>query len=228
MIIFLVFNSCFAANKTIKASDIIKRLEKGESVEISDAVIEGALDFSSAGKLSRVNTAMSEARVKGNVFFFRCVFKGPVTAQKNNANTRFDGNLVFLESEFQKEANFSNATVFGIVNFSKSTFKENAEFNQMAIWAKNSYFSEITAAKKFSLEGTSFLGSLSIVSAKFLGKFSLQETFVQENLQGSNANFDGATDFAMLRVDSRTIFRYAKFKFNPDFSESKFSSPPER
>ncbi|MDR3001362.1 MAG: pentapeptide repeat-containing protein [Fibromonadaceae bacterium] len=222
--ILLALNFSFA-KKTVKASDIIKRLEKGESVEIADAVIEGSLDFSGVGKLSRINTAMSEARIRGNVFFFRCVFKEPVIAQKNNANARFDGNLVFLESEFQKEVDFSNATVFGVVNFSKSVFKEGATFNQMAIWAKNSYFSEITANKKFSLEGTSFQGSLAIVSSKFLGRFSLQEVFVQENLQGSNTNFDGATDFAMLKVGNRTIFRYANFKFKPEFPEN--NSPPE-
>jgi predicted transcriptional regulator with HTH domain len=227
LLILFAISFSFAAKETVKASDIIKKLAKGESVEIADAVIEGSLDFSSAGKSSPVNSAMFEARVKGNVFFLRCVFKEPVIAQKNNAYTRFDGNLVFLESEFKKEANFSNAVVFGAVNFSKSVFNENAEFSQMSIWSKNSYFSEITANRKFSLEGSSIQGSLSIMNAKFFGKLSLQEVFIQENLQSSNASFDNVADFAMLRVGGRSIFRYAKFKFKPDFSASKFAEAPE-
>ncbi|MDR0517905.1 MAG: pentapeptide repeat-containing protein, partial [Fibromonadaceae bacterium] len=218
--------SCYAT-KTVKANDIIKKLEKGESIEIADAVVEGVLDFSSVGKPSPVNSAMFEARVRGNVFFYKCAFKDAVIAQKNNVRTRFDGNLVFLESEFQKEANFSDAAVFGTVNFSKSIFKESADFNQMAMWSKSIYFSEIAASKKFSLEGSSLHGALSIMNSKFLGKFSLQEVFIQGNLQASNASFDGSTDFAMLKVGNRAIFRYATFKHKPDFGASKFAEAPE-
>jgi len=218
--------SCFGET-TIKASDIIKKLEKGESVEIKDAVVEGVLDFSSVGKLSPVSTAMSEARVKANVFCLRCVFKEKVIAQKNNAYTRFDGNVIFLESEFQKDVDLSNAVIYGTLNFSKSVFKENAIFNMMSVWAKDSYFSEITASKKFSLDATSFHGNLSFFESKFLGNFSLQEVFIQGILQSVSANFGGKTDFAMLRIEGRTILRYAKFKTEPNFSESKFAEKPE-
>ncbi|MDR0517023.1 MAG: hypothetical protein LBH25_08275, partial [Fibromonadaceae bacterium] len=53
--------SCYAT-KTVKANDIIKKLEKGESIEIADAVVEGVLDFSSVGKSSPVNSAMQPRR----------------------------------------------------------------------------------------------------------------------------------------------------------------------
>jgi predicted transcriptional regulator with HTH domain len=218
--ILLALSSCFAET-TVKASDIIKKLEKGEPVEMKDAVVEGVLDFSSIGKLSPAGAAMFEARVKANVFCLRCVFKEKVVAQKNNVYTRFDGNVVFLESEFQKEVDFGNAVIFGNVNFSQSVFKENAVFNQMAVWAKNSYFSEITANKKLSFDAANFHGNLSFFDAKFLGSFSLQEVFVSGILQSSKADFGGKTDFAMLRTGSRAIFRYAKFKHEPDFSDVK-------
>jgi len=226
LVIMLVFTSCFGET-TVKASDIIKKLEKGEPVEIKDAVVEGVLDFSSVGKLSPVSTEMHEARVNANVFFLRCVFKEKVVAQKNNAYTRFDGNVIFLESEFQKDADFSNAVIFGTLNFAKSVFKENAIFNMMAVWAKDSYFSEITANKKFSLDATFFHGNLSFFESKFLGNFSLQEVFILGILQSVSADFGGKTDFAMLRTGNRAIFHYAKFKTAPDFSESKFAEKPE-
>ncbi|MDR0518408.1 MAG: hypothetical protein LBH25_15355, partial [Fibromonadaceae bacterium] len=44
-LILLAIASCYAT-KTVKANDIIKKLEKGESIEIADAVVEGVLDFS--------------------------------------------------------------------------------------------------------------------------------------------------------------------------------------
>jgi len=163
-VILLSLISCFGdpiIKTSVKALDIIEKLEKGESVEIRDAVVEGVLDFSNVGKPSPVNTAMYEARVKANVFCLRCVFKEKVVAQKANTYSRFDGNVIFFESEFQKEVDFSNAVIHGTVNFSKSIFKEDAIFNQLAIWAKDSYFSEIKASKKFSLDASNFHGNLS-------------------------------------------------------------------
>ncbi|GBU24928.1 hypothetical protein R83H12_01564 [Fibrobacteria bacterium R8-3-H12] len=217
----LALASCFGENTVVKASDIIKKLEKGEPVEIRDAVVEGVLDFSSIGKPYPVNTAMAEARVKANIFCLRCVFKEKVVAQKNNAYTRFDGNVIFLESEFQKDVDFSNAVIHGTVNFSRSVFREDAVFNQLTVWARDSYFAEIKANKKLSFDAANFHGNLSFFNSKFIGSFSLQEVFVLGILQSSNTDFSGKTDFAMLRIVGRAIFHYAKFKYEPDFTDSK-------
>jgi predicted transcriptional regulator with HTH domain len=220
--ILLALTSCFGET-AVKAGDIIKKLEKGESVEMKDAIVEGVLDFSSVGKLSPVGPAMLEARVKASFFCLRCVFKEKVVAQKTNARTRFDGNVIFLESEFQKDVDFTNAVIYGTVNFAKSVFKENAIFYQMAVWSKDSYFSEITANKKFSLDASFFQGNLSFFDSKFLSSFSLQEVFVLGTLQGSKTDFGGKTDFAMLKA-GRAIFRAVKFKYEPDFLGIKVES----
>jgi len=217
--VLLAFAFCYGET-TVKAPDIIKKLEKGESVELKDAVVEGVLDFSSVGT-SQVGPSMFEARVKANFFCLRCVFKEKVVAQKSNAYTRFDGNVIFLESEFQKEVNFGNAVIYGTVNFTKSIFKDEAIFSLMSVWAKDSYFSEIKVNKKFALDASSFHGNLSFFDAKFFGNCSLQEVFVLGVLQSSNANFDGKTDFAMLKTGGRAIFRYAKFKYEPNFPDIK-------
>jgi len=218
--ILLALTSCFGGT-SIKAEDIIKKLEKGESVEMKDAIVEGVLDFSNIGKPSPVGAAMLEARVKANFFCLRCLFKEKVVAQKNNVRTRFDGNVVFLESEFQKDVDFTNAIIYGTVNFTKSVFKENAIFYQLAVWSKDSYFSDITANKKISFDASSFQGNLSFLNSKFLDSFSLQEVFVLGILQSSNADFGGKTDFTMLKTVNRAIFNYAKFKYEPNFSDIK-------
>jgi predicted transcriptional regulator with HTH domain len=190
----------------VKADEITKNLASGKSLQIKNAIIDGNLDFSKAG-----------SRIDADIRFEKCVFKDNVKAQ----NIRFYGNLIFLESEFQKEADFQDISVFGGVNFSKSVFKGKAVFASMAVWAKNSYFSEVKASGKFSLEASDFHGDLSIMNSEFAGMFSLQEVFVQGYLQGANAKFNGSTDFAMLNVLRRAIFRYANFKNKPDFSGVK-------
>jgi len=219
VVLLALASSCFGGT-TVKAVDIIKKLEKGESVEMKDAVVEGVLDFSNVGKLSPLGTTLAEARVKANFFCWRCVFKEKVTTQKPNVRTRFDGNVIFFESEFQKDVDFTNAVIYGTVNFSKSVFKENAIFYQIAVWSKDSYFSEITANKKFAFDASSFQGNLSFFDSKFLGSFSLQEVFVLGILQGSKTNYDGKTDFSKLKA-GRAIFRAVKFKYEPEFSDIK-------
>ena len=221
MVFILMTVACSAQSAVkqtvVKADEIVKGMAGGKAMQIRNAVIDGDLDFSKAGNAFPVNSAVFETQINGNVYFEKCVFKGNVKAE----NVRFVSNLIFLENEFQKEVLFQNSSVFGTVNFSKSVFKGNAVFANMAVWAKNSYFSEMKASGRFSLEGSDFHGNLSMMNSEFAGLFSLQETFVLGNLQGSNSKFNGNTDFSSLNVLQRAIFRYAGFKKEPDFSESK-------
>jgi len=221
MMFILMTVACSAQSavkqSVVKADEITKSMATGKAVQIRNVVIDGDLDFSKAGNGFPVNSAVLETQIDGNVYFEKCVFKGNVKAE----NVRFNSNLIFLENEFQKEVQFQNSSVFGAVNFSKSVFKGNAVFASMAVWAKNSYFSEVKASGNFSLEASDFHGNLSMMNSEFAGPFSLQETFVLGHLQGSNSKFNGSTDFSLLNVLQRTIFRYAGFKNEPDFSESK-------
>jgi len=208
-ILVLILATACNAQTTLKSDDIIKSLASGKSMQIKGAIIDGDLDF---GKVEGM-------RINGNSYFEKCVFKGNVKAR----DVYFNGNVVFFANEFQKDADFQNISVFGAMNFSKSIFKGRAMFANMAVWAKNSYFAEVKASGRFSLEGSDFHGDLSIMDSEFSDDFSLQETFVLGNLQGSNAKFNGRTDFSMLSVLKRTIFKYATFKNEPDFSNSKIA-----
>jgi len=205
LILFLV-TAC-NAQTVLKSEEIVKNLASGKSMKIKGVIIDGDLDFSKVEGM----------RVNGNTYFEKCIFKGNVKASE----VYFNGNVVFFANEFQKDVDFQNVSVFGMMNFSKSVFKGKAIFANMAVWAKNSYFAEVRANGRFSLEGSDFHGELSIMDSEFSDDFSLQETFVLGNLQGSNAKFNSRTDFSMLSVLRRTIFKYATFKNEPDFSNSK-------
>jgi len=208
-ILVLVLATACNAQTAIKSDEIIKNLTEGKPMQIKGAIINGDLDF---GKVEGM-------RINGNLYFEKCIFKGNVKAR----DVHFNGNVVFFANEFQKDADFQNVSIFGTVNFSKSIFKGRAIFANMAVWAKNSYFSEVKASDKFSLEGSDFHGDLSLMDSEFSDVFSLQETFVLGTLQGANAKFNGSTDFSMLSVLRRTIFKYATFKNEPNFSNSKIA-----
>jgi hypothetical protein len=211
-IILALITACNAEQPVVKADEITKSLANGKSLRIKNAIIDGNLDFGKIGN-----------RIDADINFEKCVFKGYVKAE----DIRFYGSMIFLENEFQKETDFQNVSVFGQLNFSKSVFKEKATFSNMTVWTKNSYFNEVKASSRFSLDASDFHGDLSIMNSEFAGSFSLQEAFIQGNLQSSVANFSGTTDFAMLRTGGRVIFHYAKFKNKPDFSVSKFTELPE-
>jgi len=208
-ILVLILATACNAQTAIKPEEIIKNLASGKAMQIKGAIIDGDLNFNK----------IEGTRTNGNVYFEKCIFKGNVKAE----GVRFNGDVVFFASEFQKDVDFQNVSVFGNVNFSKSIFKGKAIFANSAVWAKNSYFSEVKASGKFSLEGSDFHGDLSLMDSEFSDVFSLQETFVLGYLQGSNSKFNGSTDFSMLNVLRRTIFKYATFKNEPDFSNSKIT-----
>jgi len=210
IIILAIVVACNAQSKekqatVVKSEEITKNLADGKSVQIKNAVIEGSLIFDKA------------STVNANVYFEKCIFKGSIKAE----DVRFNGNVIFLESEFQEKVEFHNNSIFGMVNFSRSVFKSDAIFANMAVWAKNSYFSGIKASKKFSLEASDFHGNLTLIRSEFSDAFSLQETFVLGSLQAADIKFDGSTDFAMLEVLRRAIFTHSTFKNTPDFSSSK-------
>ena len=208
-ILILILATACNAQTVLKSDEIIKNLASGKAMKIKGAVIDGDLDFNK----------IESMRTNGNIYFEKCVFKGNVKAE----GVRFDGNVVFFASEFQKDVDFQNVSIFGTVNFSKSIFKGKAIFANSAVWAKNSYFCEMKAHDRFSLEGSDFHGDLSLMDSEFSDDFSLQETFVLGNLQGSNTKFNGGTDFSKLSVLRRTIFKYATFKNEPNFSNSKIT-----
>jgi predicted transcriptional regulator with HTH domain len=205
-IILVLITACNAEQAIVKADEVTKSLANGKSVQFKNTIIDGDLDFGKAGN-----------RIDADIRFEKCVFKGNVKAEA----LRFYGSLIFTESEFQKEMNFQDVSIFGAINFNRSVFKGKTIFASMTAWAKNSYFSEIKASKRFSLEASDFHGNLSIMDSEFADAFSLQEAFVQGNLQGSNAKFEGNTDFAMLIVLRRAMFKYSNFKTKPDFSNAK-------
>jgi hypothetical protein len=114
-----------------------------------------------------------------------------------------------------------------MLNFSKSVFRGNANFNNLTIWAKDSYFSEIQAEKNFSMIYSSFFGNLYMQNAKFSDKFSMQETSVKGKLSLNNSQFQAKAGFDLISVDNNAFFNYATFEKGADFSLARFMCATE-
>ncbi|MDR1866336.1 MAG: pentapeptide repeat-containing protein [Bacteroidales bacterium] len=222
----ICFSCTGAEQKEMKASQIIRLLAKGKQVHIHDAIITDDLDFTLGGTRMNLLAGALQREAASGIFFANCVFMGKVTAggqQKSlPVHTCFRNNLIFTACDFRGTVNFNDAVVFGTVNFSKSVFREDASFNNMAIWAKDSYFSEVTAEKKFSAIYTSFAGNLHCIGAQFGDYASFQEMSVKGKLTFNYSAFKGKAGFELTETCGGAFFHHVRFEQDADFSFSRF------
>ena len=229
--VFMCFSCAGAEKKEIKASEIIKLIKKGKPVQIVDKIILDDLDFTADSKPFILNAGNLQNEINANIFFTNCLFTGKVSSNSKSKalpmHTVFRKNLVFADCDFRGEVDFEGAIVFGMVNFSKSVFREKANFNNLSVWAKDSYFSEMTAEKDFSFIYTSFSGNLYFRDASFNGKTSFQESSVKGKLSFNNSVFKEKAGFDLMEICGGAFFNYTVFEKNADFSFSRFLSTAE-
>ena len=226
----LFFLTCFgchgADKKEMKASEIIKLVKKGKPVQLVNKIILDDLDFTADNKPFVLNANMLRSEIQSNIYFDGCVFLGRVTSNGKQGKTPvqscFRNNLTFVGCDFRGEVDFDGAVVFGTVNFGRSTFRENASFNNMAVWTKDSYFSEMKAEKDFLMVYATFSGNLFFPDAAFEGNASFQETSVKGKLVFNNCAFAGRAGFDLIEVNGSAFFNYARFEKRADFSSSRF------
>ena len=234
LLVFISFFCCAscagAEKKEIKASDILKTIKKGKPVQIVGKIILDDLDFTQANEPFVMDAFTVQTEITSNVFFSHCVFMGKVTSNnskgKTNLQSVFKNNLIFNNCDFRGEVDFSDAVVFGKTDFSQSTFRKQANFNNISVWSKGSYFDNMVAEQNFSMIYAFFWGNLSFLDAKFQAKSSFQEIKVTGNLSFINAVFADNVDFALMET-GRTLFNYAAFEKNASFSNARFLSSAE-
>ena len=226
-LLFLICFGCHGAEKKeIKASEIIKLVQTGKPVQLVNKIIIDDLDFTADSKPFALNANMFRCEVQSSIYFEGCVFLGRVTSNgkrgKTQVQTCFRNNLTFVDCDFRGEVDFDGAVVFGMINFGRSVFRENVSFNNMAVWAKDSYFSEMKVEKDFMMIYTAFSGNLFLPDAVFNGNASFQETSVKGKLIFNNCIFAERAGFDLMEVYGSAFFNYAKFVKTADFSSSRF------
>ena len=215
-----------AEKKEMKASEIIKLVKKGKPVHVVGKIILDDIDFSTGGKPYILNANMLQSEIRSNVFFESCVFMGKVTSNGKYGTTAvqtcFRNNIAFMGCDFRGEVDFDGAVVFGMLNFSRSIFRENTNFSNMAVWAKDSYFSEMKAEKNFLMVYASFLGNLYFHNAVFGGNASFQEISIKGKLLLNNSIFADQAGFDLIEVYGNAFFNYVTFEQSANFSWSRF------
>jgi len=231
----VLFTSCYGAEKKeMRASEILKLIDKGKPVQFYDKIILDDLDFSKV-KEEYFSSALSiQKPVHSNVLFVNCVFMGKVTAtgtvpQKTQKGIQvdiqkgvlFERNVNFFNCDFRGEVNFENAIFNGEIDFSRSTFRDKVSFNEITIFGKRNLFSGIVAESTFNMINALIHGNINFMNAKFQSNASFQSLAVN-TLQFSSASFEQDVDFSNTIVYKNTFFNYVEYNRNAIFSFSKF------
>ena len=213
--------SCNAQNKSdekksVKASDIIEKIDKGENIYYQNATIEGDLDFTLIKNNNLEALTIKRAFVNSSITFINCDFKGKVISSKiidkNSIFTSFDKNLTFIKCNFKDEVNFNEAIINGTTNYSESVFEKKASFEGIQCKNKNNYFTQIKLKDVSSFQGGIFSGDVNFLRAEFFGNTAFQQSKFLGNLQISNAKFYGYADFTNCLFNSGIITNYSEFE----------------
>ena len=232
----LFVSSCSQAEqKEVKAKDLLKVLQKGKSIEVANLIILDDLDFTTLENEQMLSSSQLQEVVSQNVYFYNCIFMGKVTTSGTKSissaqvqkQMKFEQNFVFQNCDFRGDVNFDNTIVQGQFSLQKSKFRQSTSCNNMMIWGKDTYLSEIEAEQPFHMIYCTFLGNVYLNDATFLEKVSMQESTIHGKFVANNVKAAKAVAFDMLSVRGRALFNYAEMKDFALFSGARFFDDAE-
>lgn len=211
------------AQKRINAKDIIKDIKAGKNVEISNATIEGMLDFTyMEEKLKDLpkrkkrwwNNGESndvKNKIETKVSFTNCTFKDDVLAYIPDSD---DSGYTFT-ADFEDDAIFENCTFERKAMFKYSDFESNASFENTK-FKDDSTFKYAKFKRSASFENTVFENEATFKYAQFRNFISFENSTFQESATFKYAKFSDGVSLKNVQFEENLNIKYTsvKGKFN--------------
>jgi hypothetical protein len=221
LLLCLITTSSVTAQVTVKASDIIKQINDGRSVEYTDATIEGVLDLTDLKNQDQQHQLFSfgpsdntyESFVEVPVKFINCIFKNDVLAyyhierQNETYVAHFGENVLFKNCVFKKASEFKYSDFKGSASFAGCTFNEDGNF-KYAKFSSGPAFSNVKFESGADFKYTKFPEGTSFEKATFHGLANFKYTKFETPLNMKNVAFKGSEDFKYTKVDGRSFTAY--------------------
>ncbi|WP_422091866.1 pentapeptide repeat-containing protein [Tenacibaculum ovolyticum] len=203
--IAVIFCLTIHAQKTVNASDIIQKIKNGKPVEISNATINGVLDFTfmneALPKLPKRKSWWNnggsntiEKQITNKISFINCTFNDNVLAY-----------IPHEKSGYTFVANFESDVIFKGCNFKQKAMFKYSEFE------RNTNFSNT----KFNEDST-------FKYAKFERNISFENTFFEEPATFKYAEFKQHVSFKNSVFSESATFKYTEFKDGVSFNNVNF------
>lgn len=229
---FLTFTSLIAfAQKTVDASDIIKDIKAGKSVNISNATIDGVLDFTfmeeklqdlpkrkkKMWKKGSDNTVKNQIDVK--ISFTNCTFKDDVLAyipDSDDSGYTFVAN--FEENAIFKDCTFERKAMFKYSNFEKNASFENAKFQDDTTFKYAKFRNDI------SFSNTEFQHDATFKYAEFKTFINFDNSTFEESVTFKYAKFNDGVSFKNVQIEDDLNIKYTNVRGKFDISGMKVGS----
>ena len=221
---------------TVDAISIIYRLDAGEDVTYTNAIITGDLDFT---KLSdreqedkyRGNQQKWRMHVRNRLTFNGCTFKGKVLGYLSESsnwnvmknplyNVDFHEPVVFKNCEFRKDAHFKYSRFYSQVSFAGSRFSNDALFKYTK-FDEIPDFSATVYEEEANFKYTGFTRGVTFSGASFEDDANFKYTDFKRGIDFTNATFDGDADFKYANFGSEAKLDGVDFGRRADFKYAK-------
>lgn len=226
-----------AAQPRVNASDILKDVERGETVRYEGVQIVGDLDFTKVGEVScdrehatghrkielgrsvviladgdsrnrRGSSRTYWCHVQSPISFRNCVFSGHVIAYVHDDWENATYNAVFHEDVEFSGCEFGGESAFKYARFRKEACFENSVFSDEALFKYARFSSEIR-----------FSGS------EFRGEANFKYTGFPEAVLFDDTLFRGAANFKYTEFHRGVTFRNAVFQRDANFKYAEMDEP---
>ena len=228
------------AQKKIEASDILKDIKNGKSINYQNATIVGTLDFTymdeameklpSKRKSSWWGNGSSSNEIKKlievKISFTNCTFKDDVLAYIPDEysgytfTASFEDIAIFKNCNFERKAMFKYSRFEREADFSDSTFDDDSTFKYAQfdkdISFANTKFAEISTFKyakfnrKVSFANAVFEDSAVFKYTKFNDGVSFYNTNFEEDLNIKYMQVSGDFDISKMKVGYDIDSKYTK------------------
>ncbi|MFZ6001835.1 MAG: pentapeptide repeat-containing protein [Bacteroidota bacterium] len=208
------------AQTRIPASEIINKINNGQSVEYSNAIIEGDLDLTDLRnrKSDRpfwfsFNNDTFESYIGVPLKFTNCTFIGDVLAyyhierRDETYIAHFEEDVAFKNCTFKRGSEFKYSKFRGATSFAGSTFNEEGNF-KYAKFNNGPLFSNVRFESGADFKYTKFPPETSFEKATFRGLANFKYTEFKTPLNIGEVAFKGTEDFKYTEVDGRSFTAY--------------------
>ncbi|HYH56666.1 MAG TPA: pentapeptide repeat-containing protein [Anseongella sp.] len=208
----LLFVLPAAAQKTVSSAQIIRKINQGEAVEISNAVIQGALDLTEldnkAPETGKGNSSEAyKSKVNVPLVFRNCSFEGDVIAYKVLKTNGKRKKLLEWDSDSQ---------VLYTADFSRRVIFEGCTFRGLSEFKYSGFSGEV------SFSGADFSAPANFKYAHFSDRADFSEAAFGDGADFKYAQFQEEANFSSARMMDDASFKYAGFRKNVDFQHTSF------
>lgn len=208
IVTFIALLFCFSTSfgqQKIAASEIIKDVANGKSVEISNATITGVLDFTFMDKAlpnlpkrkrwwNNGGSNTVEKQIESKISFINCVFTDDVLAYIPHEKSGY----TFI-ANFEDEVIFKDCTFENKAMFKYSDFERNTDFSN-----------------------TKFKDDSTFKYAEFKRDISFKNTLFDESSTFKYADFNRFVSFENAVFTESGVFKYTEFNQGVSFRDVKF------